>query len=81
MAKHNYQNDHISGVLEVDLGAIKANYAAFKSQVGDATVAAALKADAYGLGMDRIAPALADAGCADFFGSELGMGDSLCVDA
>ena len=67
MPIQNHQNDLVSGVLEIDLGAIVANYAAMQAQAPEAKVSAAVKADAYGLGMDRVAPALWKAGCTDYF--------------
>jgi alanine racemase len=42
-----------------------------------AECAAVVKADAYGLGMDRVAPALARAGCTTFFVATLGEAESL----
>jgi alanine racemase len=55
------------GVLTIDCGAIAANYRRLQEQLGKARCGAVVKADAYGLGMARIAPALARAGCKDFF--------------
>lgn len=54
------------GTLTVDCAAVAANYRALSARVGKAQTAAAVKADAYGLGMAQVAPALAAAGC-DFF--------------
>jgi alanine racemase len=71
------QTDLVSSLLEIDLQAIAANYRAIKSQVGRADVAAAVKADAYGLGMDRVAPALWSAGCTNFFVATLEEGAAL----
>ena len=54
--------------LTIDLDAIAANYRLLCDRVGEAvTCAAVVKADAYGLGAARVAPALAAAGCRDFF--------------
>lgn len=55
-----------AGRLMVDLGALKANYRLFKSMT-TARVAAAVKADAYGVGMGPAARALAEEGCDMFF--------------
>jgi len=56
------------GWLRIDLDAIKQNYQLLKSRVGpDVAVGAAVKADAYGLGVTRVAPALYRAGCRRFF--------------
>lgn len=53
-------------VLEVDLAAIRANWRALDARTS-AETGAAVKADAYGLGLARVAPALAEAGCRTFF--------------
>ena len=61
--------------LIVDLGAIRSNYRILVDQVGPGTiVSAVVKADAYGLGVDRVAPALEQAGCEDFFVATLDEG-------
>jgi len=54
-------------VLTIDLDAIVANYAALQSKLGDAELGAVVKADAYGLGIAHVAPALWQAGCKSFF--------------
>jgi alanine racemase len=54
-------------VLTVDLDAIAANYRLLAERAAGAQVAGVMKADAYGLGMDRVAPALVRAGCRVFF--------------
>jgi len=54
-------------LLKIDLGAIKANYRALSDYVAPAQVAAVVKADAYGLGMVRVAQALWEAGCRHFY--------------
>jgi alanine racemase len=56
-----------TGLLTIDLGALRRNYAKLCGQVAPAECAAVLKADAYGLGLHRVAPALAAAGCRTFF--------------
>ncbi len=53
-------------VLDVDTGAIVANWRELARRHG-AAAAAVVKADAYGHGAAAIAPALARAGCATFF--------------
>lgn len=54
--------------LTVDLKKIADNWRAVQKRVGDKTQAAAvLKTDAYGLGAQKIAPALYRAGCRIFF--------------
>jgi alanine racemase len=57
--------------LTVRLGAIAANYRTYRRLTGPKAVAAVVKADAYGLGADRVAPALAEAGCDSFFVARL----------
>uniref|UniRef100_UPI00226A20AB alanine racemase n=1 Tax=unclassified Methylobacterium TaxID=2615210 RepID=UPI00226A20AB len=56
-----------SALLTIDLAAIAENYRLLAAQAGTATCAAVVKADAYGLGADRVAPVLAAAGCRHFF--------------
>ncbi len=58
--------------VEIDLGAIIANYRTFQGLAPGAEVAAVLKADAYGLGAGQVAPALAKAGARSFFAATLG---------
>lgn len=54
--------------LTIDLGAIAENWRSLQSRLGSNTeCGAVLKTDAYGLGMDRVAPVLAKAGCKTFF--------------
>src|SRR6478672_11987039 len=60
--------------LTVRLGAITANYRKFIDRCSPATVAAAVKADAYGLGLASVTQALADAGCDTFFIARLAEG-------
>ena len=57
--------------LTVRLGAIAENYKAFQRLAGPAAVAGVVKADAYGLGAELVAPALAAAGCDTFFVARL----------
>jgi alanine racemase len=54
-------------VLEVDLGAVVANWIALQAQHPSGPAAAVIKADAYGLGARKIAAALHAAGCRHFF--------------
>lgn len=58
-------------VLEVDLPAIRANWRLLADTAAGASCAAVMKADAYGLGMAMVAPALADEGCRVFFTAHL----------
>ncbi|MDH7798356.1 MULTISPECIES: alanine racemase [unclassified Beijerinckia] len=61
-----------SGVLTIDLGALQRNYRALADRSRPAATAAVVKADAYGLGVDQVGPALQAAGCRDFFVAQFG---------
>ncbi|MFC5473321.1 alanine racemase [Paraherbaspirillum soli] len=65
------QKSHAGAVLTIDLNALRANYRLLRQQAGSAACAAVLKANAYGLGADRVAPALAAEGCRHFFVAHL----------
>ena len=54
-------------VLTIDLDALIANYRRLRALSSPAECAAVVKADAYGLGMAAVGPALARAGCKTFF--------------
>ena len=54
-------------LLTVDLAAIAANYRLLAAKAAPAEVAPAVKADAYGLGISAVAPALHRAGARSFF--------------
>lgn len=56
-----------AGRLTVDLGAVISNYRRLQTLHPASRIGAVVKADAYGLGAAVIAPALASAGCRDFF--------------
>ncbi|GAB4068731.1 alanine racemase [Ancylobacter sonchi] len=64
--------DAASGVLTIDLTALAANYRLLQARLAPARAAGVVKADAYGLGASRVAPALYAAGCRDFFVAHLG---------
>jgi alanine racemase len=64
-------------VLTVDLGAVVANWRALRDRLGGAECGAVVKADAYGLGAARVAPALAAAGARRFFVAHLAEGAAL----
>src|SRR6185437_15116433 len=67
-----------SAVLEIDLAAIVDNWRALGARLaGGAWCAGIVKADAYGLGMAAVAPALAAAGCRLFFVAQLEEGIAL----
>jgi alanine racemase len=53
--------------LDIDRGALVQNWRTLDALSGSARAGAAVKADAYGLGVDLVAPALHAAGCRDFF--------------
>jgi alanine racemase len=63
--------DALSGILSIDLQALQANYRRLAGRVAPAVCGAVVKANAYGLGADRVAPALAAAGCGHFFVAHL----------
>jgi len=52
--------------LKLDPAALAGNWAALDRLSGPAEAGAAVKADAYGLGVDRVVPVLRDAGAASF---------------
>lgn len=60
------------GVLTIDLAALRYNYSAIARHIAPTCAAAVVKADAYGLGASRVAPAFYNAGCRDFFVAHLG---------
>lgn len=63
---------HAGAVLTIDLAGIGRNYRLLANKVGpNVTCAGVLKADAYGLGASRVAPALYQAGCRAFFVAHL----------
>jgi alanine racemase len=69
--KHDFPDDHqdfeVAGRLTIDLAAIKANWLELARRAEPAKAGAVVKADAYGLGIERVVPALVDAGCKTFF--------------
>ena len=56
-----------SGYLTIDLAALARNYERLAAEVAPARAAAVVKADAYGLGADRVAARLYEHGCRQFF--------------
>src|SRR5450755_4524606 len=59
---------HAGAVLTVDLGAIAANWREQQRRVGTAVeCAAVIKGDAFGCGIEQVAPALRKGGCRCFF--------------
>jgi alanine racemase len=70
--------DRATALLTIDVDAVAANWRQLRDIVGPQTeVAGVVKADCYGLGAERIAPALAKAGCRTFFVATLDEGISL----
>ena len=61
----------VGAVLTVDLGAIQANYRRLTEELRGTECAAVLKANAYGLSVKRVGPALAKAGARKFFLAQL----------
>ena len=70
-------SDRAGAILTIDLGAIVGNWRSLGARLGRAECAAVVKADAYGLGAARVAPALAAAGCRTFFVATLDEGLAL----
>ncbi|MGV1753202.1 alanine racemase [Agrobacterium sp. CG674] len=66
-----------SGYLTIDLGALRENYLTLKQLAPNSMTSAVVKADAYGLGADVVAPVLYDAGCRHFFVAHIDEGISL----
>ncbi len=64
-------------VLDIDLGAIAENWRSLAALAAPAECAAVVKADAYGLGMEPVSKALAQAGCRIFFVASLDEGIAL----
>ncbi len=60
--------------LTIDLDAVCDNWRLLRARLGRAECAAVVKADAYGLGAEAVAPALFAAGCRHFFVAHLGEG-------
>ncbi len=57
----------VGAVLTIDLDALRSNYLTLKAIGGQAECAAVVKADAYGIGIERAVPALWSVGCRTFF--------------
>ena len=60
-------NKKANSFLVIDVDAIVSNYQTLRSKLARAHCAATLKANAYGLGVSKIALALDKAGCSTFF--------------
>ena len=59
--------DLAGGRLTIDLKALVANYRLLEKHASPAKCGAVVKANAYGCGIEQAVPALASAGCEDFF--------------
>lgn len=59
--------DGAASLITVDLDALARNYRRLRSLSAPATVAGVVKADAYGLGLEAVAPVLWNENCRDFF--------------
>ena len=59
--------DLAGAVLTIDLVAVKENWRRLKARAGNAECGAAVKGNAYGLGIDPVARALWEAGCRSYF--------------
>lgn len=62
-------NPYADSTLKISLSAIADNYRLLNKTGGKS--AAVVKANAYGLGVEKVAPAIAKAGCSDFFVANL----------
>ena len=71
MATDRPDPSHAGSVLEIDLGAIAANWRSLSARHASGPVAGVVKADAYGLGAAAVVPALHEAGCRHFFVAHL----------
>jgi alanine racemase len=59
--------DLAGAVLSIDLGAVQKNWRTLKAHAGSAECGAAVKGNAYGLGVEPVGRALWEAGCRSFF--------------
>jgi alanine racemase len=59
--------EEAAGVLTIDLGALVSNWCGLRDRAGAARCSAVVKADAYGIGLERAASALATTGCDTYF--------------
>lgn len=59
--------EYSDSTLTIDLAAIAENYSTLQKESSPAKCAAVVKANAYGLGIDKVAPILAKANCESFF--------------
>jgi alanine racemase len=59
------------GILHIDLDALASNWRILRDNTGGAETAAVVKANAYGIGIEKAVPALGKAGCSTFFVAHL----------
>lgn len=59
------------GILHIDLDALASNWRTLRDNAGGAETAAVVKANAYGIGIEKAVPALGKAGCRTFFVAQL----------
>ncbi|AYG63909.1 alanine racemase [Rhizobium jaguaris] len=67
----------VTGYLTTDLAALGRNYQKLTEIVAPGRVAAVVKADAYGLGAERVAKTLFERGCRHFFVAQFGEAQKL----
>jgi alanine racemase len=78
MAAADASAEHAAlAILTIDLAAIVENYRLLAARAAPAECAGVVKADAYGLGVAKVAPALWQAGCRTFFIAMLAEGVTL----
>jgi alanine racemase len=77
MSVHNPPETQAGAILTVDLDAIAANWRLLRDAADGAETAAVVKADAYGTGIDKVAPRLWDEGCRHYFVAHLSEGVDL----
>jgi alanine racemase len=66
--------EHAGAILTIDLAAIGANYRLLRDKAPGAECAAAVKSNAYGLGVEPVARTLCNEGCRHFFVAQLDEG-------
>jgi len=76
-ADHSAIHDGSGATLVVDLDAVAENYDTLRQKSPGAEAGAAIKADAYGLGLEPVARTLSAAGCRTFFVATVGEGLAL----
>lgn len=63
-----------AGIVDVDLAALRRNYATLARAAAPGETAAVVKSNAYGLGIERVSHCLYTEGCRDFFVATAGEG-------